>query len=551
MRIAAVPPRAWRQLRADVGGRLLEVASPLEACRADPADAVCQAALRTLANPYAIEDEPGAFHTTGWHGAFTSQPSPVAVAAETAEDIAAAVGFAREHELRLVVKGTGHDYLGRSSAPDSLLVWTHPMRRISLDDSFRRAGSADGGTPAMTVGAGTRWLEAYQAAAAQGRYVQGGGCTSVGAAGGFTQGSGFGSYTKRYGTAAGNVLEMKVVTADGQVLVTNEFRHPDLFWALRGGGGGTFGVVAEMTLRTHPMPETSGAVSGVIRASSDAAYLALIREVVSLYPALNTPSWGELISFHEDNSVSFSMLALELTDASMRSVWAPLLDWVDRHPGTYSNEVVVAGGIPFGHSWDADWWDEVSPGLIHRDDRPRAAPGHYWWSFNQGEVSWYINTYQSRWLPLHLFTDSPDELAQAFFEASRGGWFTIQVNKGLSGLSPEAHRRDAQTAVNPAAFDAAALLIMVSCQQRRYPGIESLAPDADAATRGARRVTDGLRAIRDLTPGAGSYLNETDYFDPDWRQNSWGRNYDRLLEVKRRYDPANLFRVHHGVGSED
>ena len=83
----------------------------------------------------------------------------------------------------------------------------------------------------------TRWLEAYQALAARGRYVQGGGCTSVGAAGGFTQGGGFGSFSRRYGTAAGNVLEAEVVTASGEVLIVNAGQHDDLFWPCAAAAG--------------------------------------------------------------------------------------------------------------------------------------------------------------------------------------------------------------------------------------------------------------------------------------------------------------------------
>src|SRR5437764_51363 len=94
-------------------------------------------------------------------------------------DIAAAVDFARRHRLRLVVKGTGHDYLGRSNAPDSLLLWTHNMRQVSPHDAFvgRGCAAAQTGVPAVSVRAGARWLEVYQAVTVRGgRYVQGGGC---------------------------------------------------------------------------------------------------------------------------------------------------------------------------------------------------------------------------------------------------------------------------------------------------------------------------------------------------------------------------------------
>ncbi len=125
--------------------------------------------------------------------AWRNQASIYAVEAANAEDVAAAVNFAREHQLRVVIKGTGHDYLGRSNAANSLLIWTHNMRSVTYEEKFKPTGCEDAkAVPAISVGAGTRWLEAYDVATNQhNRYVQGGGCTTVGAAGGFPQGGGF------------------------------------------------------------------------------------------------------------------------------------------------------------------------------------------------------------------------------------------------------------------------------------------------------------------------------------------------------------------------
>src|SRR5690606_19233165 len=130
--------------------------------------------------------------------------------------------------------------------------------------------------PAVSLGAGAMWSDAYAAVTTRGgRYVQGGGCTTVGVAG-LVQSGGFGSFSKRFGTAAASLLEAEVVTADGAVRVVNAQRHPDLFWALKGGGGGSFGVVTRVTLRTHQLPEVFGGVFGEIGAHSAAAFRALV-----------------------------------------------------------------------------------------------------------------------------------------------------------------------------------------------------------------------------------------------------------------------------------
>ena len=536
------------ELARHLGDRLLRVESPLRACVTDPGSPAAEAALANLRNPYAIQDDPGAFQTTGWFGAFENRHSPLAVAAESAADVAAALDFARERGVGLVIKGTGHDYLGRSGAPGSLLIWTHRMREITMHDTFCPAGTDGPGVPAISVGAGTRWLEAYQMAARHGRYVQGGGCVSVGAAGGFPQGGGFGSFSRRYGTAAGNVLEAEVVLASGEIVVANEARHADLFWALRGGGGGTFGVVTRLTMRTYPMPDTFISVRGTIRASGDAEFRRLLTQLVRFLPSLCNDRWGEQIILSGDNSVEFGMLAVDLTDQQAREAWRPFLDWVDGQPGAFALAVSIKT-VPFGALWDAGLRDQLSPGSVSHDDRPGAPRERFWFATNQLEVSWYVLAYGSRWLPRRLFDDA-DALADALFEASRSWPFLLHVNKALSGAAPEAVARDRGTAINPAVFDAAALALTVSWQQYAFPGVPGHEPDAENAALGARLVGQTMDVLRMLTPGAGSYVNETDYFEPDWQDSFWGPNYPRLLEIKRRHDPQNVFRVHHGVGSE-
>src|SRR5262249_27705842 len=114
---------AWKRLNDAVGGNLIPVNSPLSILKTHPSSAGAKGIGKDLKNPWYIGDQPGLTETMGWVDAWATEPSVYAVAARNAQDIAAAVNFARENNLRLVVKGGGHSYQGTSNAPDSLLIW--------------------------------------------------------------------------------------------------------------------------------------------------------------------------------------------------------------------------------------------------------------------------------------------------------------------------------------------------------------------------------------------------------------------------------------------
>ena len=173
---------SWAKLNEAVGGRLVKVNSPLSACREAPDGSACGDLFKELKNPYYIGDNVALTQSAGWLDAWESQPSVYAVAAETTADIVAAVNFACDNNLRLVVKGGGHSYLGTSNAVDSLLVWTRPMSSIVLHDSFVGAGcsATQAPQPAVTIEAGAMWVDVYDAVTTKvGRYVQGGGCVAA------------------------------------------------------------------------------------------------------------------------------------------------------------------------------------------------------------------------------------------------------------------------------------------------------------------------------------------------------------------------------------
>jgi FAD/FMN-containing dehydrogenase len=543
----------WEALGQAVGGRLLKVSSPLTACVATPDAAACADLFKNLRNPFFIGDNAGLTQTLGWTDAWTSKPSEYVVAVQTSADVAAAVTFARKHNLRLVVKGGGHSYLGGSNAPDSLLIWTRPMRAIEVHDAFVPQGCHGrlAAEPAVSIGAGALWLEAYDAVTTKaGRYVQGGGCTTVGVAG-LVQGGGFGSFSKNFGTGAANLLEAEVVTADGVVRIANACSNPDLFWALKGGGGGTFGVVTRLTLRTHNLPNFFGGASASITAASDPAYRALVEQVLTFYRAhLMNPHWGEQIRFASGRQVSINMVFQGLTQAEAQATWQPFVDWIAARPGDYTLSKLSISALPARIFWNPAILKAL-PGLVRSDDRPDAPKAHFFWDGDAGQVGQVLHAYQSTWLSRDLLEPARQPaLVDALVHAATIRSVSLHFNKGLAGAPPEALARTRETAMNPAVLDAFALAIAGAGEGPAYPGIPGHEPNDARGRINAKAVHAAMAPLLALPARPASYVSETDYFEADWQTAFWGEHYARLRKVKRRYDPEGLFFVHHSVGSE-
>ncbi|RDS85804.1 FAD-binding protein [Dyella psychrodurans] len=544
----------WGQLKQDVGGRLLKLESPFANCTATSTTAACREALKHLKNPFYIGDQPALTQTSGWVDAWTSQPSAYAVAAESTADVVAAVNFARRHHLRLVVKGGGHSYQGTSDAPDSLLVWTRHMNAVTLHDAFVAQGCA--GTqppqPAVSLQSGAMWIDAYDAVTTHGgRYVQGGGCTTVGVAG-LIQSGGFGSFSKNYGTAAAGLLEAEIVTADGIARIANACTNPDLFWGIKGGGGGSLGVVTRITLRTRELPEYFGGVFGAIKASSDEAYRALIAQAIRFYHSdLFNPHWGEQMAFDPENVLRISMVFQGLDEQQAQAAWAPFVDWVRARKEYVFVQPLKAGAVPARHFWDAEFFRQHAPGAIVDDDRDGAPRNHMLWSGDHGQVGWFLHGFKSAWMPASLLReDRQSALVDAVFACSRHKHLEFHFNKGLAGATKETIDAARDTATNPQVLDAFALALVAGYSGPAYPGMPGPGPDLAEARGDATNIGRAMDALLKVAPDAGTYVSESDYFQRDWQTAFWGANYPRLAAVKRKYDPDGLFFVHHGVGSE-
>ena len=190
------------------------------------------------------------------------------------------IAFASGKNVRLVIRNTGHDYMGKSTGPGGLALWTHHLKSRSIFDYKSAAYSGK----AIKLGAGVQAIEAQKTANDGGYVVVEGDCPTVGITGGYTQGGGTSPLGSKFGLAADQVLEWEVVTANGKLRTASPTKNTDLYWALSGGGGGTYGAVLSMTVKLHKNLPTGGATLTFV--DSTDAYWKAVQVILVNFPAV-------------------------------------------------------------------------------------------------------------------------------------------------------------------------------------------------------------------------------------------------------------------------
>lgn len=436
-------------------------------------------------------------------------------------DVEATVRFASKHNVRLVVKNTGHDYLGRSTAMHSISLWTHFMKGITFTDKFVPEGAPAGtdGTDAVILEAGVVWEEAYRGAHEHNRLIVGGNHPTVGTSGGFCQSGGHGPLSPRHGLCVDNVLQYKIVTADGMLRTVNAHQNQDLFWALRGGGP-SYGVVVEAVYRTHPPATFVLAVSN-ITAPDEATLVAISQAFYAHQSQLSKDGWaGYALTRH-----THLFMVYHLPDGTVdnaKATFKPFFDAVRAIPGA---KIERENFVPLPtYQAFLDAWAKISSAR------------------NVG----FNLLLGSRLIPRTLLesSDGPKKLAETMYDILKAT--APNTKEYLSMLvvgGKVAEGNSQETSVHPG-WRKAGLFNVV------YGGWSDDTPFAKQEEF-RRTLTKSINRLREMTPGAGTYMNEADAHEPDFKDAFFGPNYARLREIKDKYDPTGLFFCRHCVGSED
>ncbi|KAF8577475.1 FAD-binding domain-containing protein, partial [Ramaria rubella] len=509
---------------SSINGRLLAVIPSGEFCQSLPGgcpDAEWFSAVFR-------NNIPGAVLQVNWEEDYTSNPPSLCfrnstvcgqgnvpvlgVNATTTEHIQAGVRFANANNLKVAVKASGHDYLGRSTAKNSFLLWTRNFQNITFHDSFVVGGENMG--PAVTAGSGVGLHTLYQAAKAQGKvFVGGSAAATVVVAGGYIQGAGHSALGPTFGLAADNTLEFQIVIANGSLVTANEVSNPDLFFALRGGGAGSWGVIISATFRVFP---TFNAVHHndiiVVNTSAQVAQLAELhaRHIFDM-DSLNPAQYFYWTATPPTFTWTIDTVFPNTTIATANAAIAPFLDGV--HDLGFIVQTSVSTAI-------------VNDVLSNTTD-------------DIGGVELILG---SRFWSSDVYRNNITAIGTAYKTLFDSGVTGILGNMVAGGQV--SRNANIGNAVTPTWRTAKTHMIVTNSW------LDTTTPAEVAVLRTAmtQKQVPVLAAV--AGPGSGSYSNEADVNEPDFQTTFFGPNYARLSSIKNVYDPNALFIVGAGVGSE-
>jgi len=419
-----------------------------------------------------------------FNGMIDRRPALIA-RARSAADVAETIKFATAQGLPLSVRGGGHGIAGFAVIDDGVVADCSLMKDVRVDPDART----------IVAGAGCRWGDVDGASGAHGLATTGGTISTTGIAG-FTLGGGVGFLSKKFGLACDNLIDAEVVLADGSIVRANSKENPDLFWAIRGGGG-NFGVVTSFTYQAHPVTDITFSLY-MWPADTGVDHLSFYRDYVPTTP----PEF-----------VAIGMFGT-----------APPMPFIDE--SIHGEEVVIIGALYIGSPEEAAPYIEpiasrspigsVSlpmPYMVAQQLLDASAPEgvrNYWRS---------------------AFMDSvPDEALQVMTAGAPGKKSPMSLVQLINvGPSPEVDN----------AFPG-----------REHPFLYHLITVWTDPAEDEAQIGWNTKLSNDLKPYSANsaYLNfVSDDAGPDRVKNTFGKKYDRLVELKRRYDPQNLFRSNQNI----
>ncbi|RKK25992.1 hypothetical protein BFJ66_g11340 [Fusarium oxysporum f. sp. cepae] len=433
-----------------------------------------------------------------------------AVEAQTKADVVNTINFARNNNIRFVIRNTGHDYNGRSTGAGALSVWTHRLKDIQFKDY--NANGYKG--KAVTLGAGVQGFDILKAGNDAGYVVIGGECPTVGVTGGYTQGGGHSALSTSFGLSAQNTLEFEVVTADSGVVTASPTKNSDLFWALNGGGGGNWGVVLSMTVKAFPDAKVGAATLAFFNTNNDqATFYKAIETFHSKLPGMVDA--GSMVVYYFTNTFFqiAPLTAFGKSQDEVQTLLAPFVSSLDTLGVNYTVK----------YSQSANYYN-------HYDT--------YFGPLPIGNIQVGIAQYGGRLIPRDTIVNNNDDLTQAAISIVEQGVTWIGVGTNVAPFS-----NPQKQSLLPAWNNALVHATLTTPWNFTAPWSDML----DLQNLMTDTIMPEIEAV---TPGSGAYMNEADFRQPNFQSEFFGANYNKLLSVKAKWDKQGFFYARNAVGSE-
>lgn len=537
----------WKALNTTVSGRLVPFIPPEAACHnffngtlftIPTYDAAkCADVTTNYPTEQWINDQDAALMWRSWTNSScvpTTDPSTPCtpgyygiyiLRATTKSHVKAGIDFARRHSLRLIIRNTGHDFLGRSTGWGALVINVHAFQGVEFTPSYRGSKKDSYTGSAVTIAAGVQGRALLRLAAAQTPPVTliTGECPTVSVAGGFVQGAGHGPLTTVFGFAADNALSFDVVTAAGKFLTANAHENSDLFYALRGGGPGTYAVVVSATFKTFPDVPSAGATLYInsTLTNSSTVFWEGVRIFHGFANDLIDAGLYTLYSLGPQMLRVKPFVAYNQTAAQLDAVLAPM------------RAKLEAAGVPFVMAPARGYATFLGLYLDLFDDE-RAGPPQWTggWMFGRRDIAERNGAIvEAMKVALSPRADLADK-----------GYMVGHMFGPGHGVSKA---KGAEAAVNPRFREASDLLLY----NLPLPVDSSVAQEDDIQDLLSNTVD---RAMMRAAPDGLAYINEANPFMDDWQTHFWGpKVYPRLKKLKREWDPEGVFYSISTPGTEE
>jgi len=571
-------------------------------------------------NPYFLSDKVSGYTNNGFFNGWGNEnPSGVTyIKVKNTKDISYAIKYGIKNNKKIIVKNTGHDYLGRSFPKENMLViLTHEMenvkwtsdkfiidesgnkkkRQLDFEEEFKDNchSQLKYNKGYCTVDAGVQWWKVFdymnknKNVNEENRidvWAMKGASNTVGAAGGWILDGGFSSFTKLFGMGVDNILSMEVVLADGTITNISNCINPELFFAFRGGGACNFGIVSNVTYRLLEALTSFGDFFIQIPISNEIVFKNVFSFLLKSNLLVDKHFAGTIQIFKEkiDIYLSYANITYEEVKVNFVEQFISNLETLNIKIKMLENTDIsqYTGDLFFGNKNKYNCILSAQPNSNLHEKNKKFTPSHNrWWEYES--YNDFIVAFGSRYLLINDIKDEMECSTKFLNILENTNMIQLETSKGLYGADQNILNINSTSSVNPKVQEAIGLVYIRSYLKDFIPIINQPYEDLlkvsfkyesndlifndweenikllqnenyenkckmlkeyilNKAKISSDRTKLAIKTLRESFGDNSTYINHSDINEPNFGEVFWGeKNFDKLIELKKKYDPTDVF----------